>query len=126
MIEVAHTPLARWFFRNFHPEPYRDDLPEWSFAQQDSMLDSNQALSWIVFVRDRERFARLFPGFRVERRTYLPWLSYLLSGGVNLRSFVPRPVAPVVQALDWLAKPWDRLFAIHWHITVRKARGPDT
>jgi len=53
MIEVAHTPFAKFFFRNFHHEPYDDTRGDWRFEQGDSMMDSNQALSWIVFVRDR-------------------------------------------------------------------------
>ena len=43
-------------------------------------------------LRDKDKFHRRFPALRLERRRYLPWLSYLLSGGVNLRSFVPGPL----------------------------------
>ena len=123
MVEITHTPFARWFFRQIHPEPYNDRSQEWSFPERNSMLDSNQALSWMVFVRDEFKFRMRFPKLRLERRRYLPWLSYLLSGGVNLRSFVPKPLAPLVMGLDWLVKPLDRLCAIHWHITVRKVAG---
>ena len=49
MIEVAQYAISRFFFRNFHPEPYRDDLLEWPFAQTILMMDSNQALSWMIF-----------------------------------------------------------------------------
>lgn len=54
------------------------------------MLDSNQALTWIVFDRDRKRFAREFPELTLEQRSFLPWFSYLMSGGVNLRTFFPK------------------------------------
>ena len=54
----------------------------------------NQALSWMVFCRDKDAFHSRFPALHLERRRYLPWLSYLLSGGVNLRSFVPGPLTP--------------------------------
>jgi glycosyltransferase involved in cell wall biosynthesis/SAM-dependent methyltransferase len=121
IVDIPHTPFARFFFSTFHPEPYNDKALEWSFPEGHSMLDSNQALSWIVFFRDGEKFRRMFPALRVEQTRYLPWLSYLLSGGVNLRSFVPRPLAPLLVALDTILKPLDPLFAIHWHITVRKA-----
>src|ERR1035441_6172892 len=67
MIEVAHTPFARFFFRHFHHEPYEDACQEWSFAQRDSMMDSNQALSWMVFVGDRSLFERQYPGLIIEK-----------------------------------------------------------
>jgi SAM-dependent methyltransferase len=121
IIDETHTPFARLFFSKIHPEPYRADAREWSFPQGHTMLDSNQALSWIVFFRDREKFARDFPNLRLEACEYLPWLTYLLSGGVNLRSLVPPSVAPVAASLDKLVKPLDGLFAIHWHLRVRKS-----
>ncbi len=124
MVEVTRTPFARWFFSRLHPEPFNDRAREWSFPPGDTMFDSNQALSWIVFVRDAEQFRRKFPGLRVERRHYLPWFSYLLSGGVNLRSFVPATLAPLAALADWLLRPLDGIFAIHWHITIRKVESP--
>ena len=120
MVDETHTPFAKFFFSKIHPEPYDDRTESWTFPQTDSMLDSNQALSWIVFFRDRERFASRFPRLKMERREYLPWFSYLMSGGVNLRSFAPGFAAPLFVLLDRALSPLDGLFAIHWHITIRK------
>src|SRR5260370_41503482 len=83
MIEVAHTPFARFFFRHFHHEPYDDACSRWSFAQNDSMMDSNQALSCMVFERDRSRFEREYPPLALETLDVSPWLTYFLSGGVT-------------------------------------------
>ena len=58
--------------------------------QQDSMMESNQALSWMVFVRDRDRFEKLFPGLVIEEFAFTPWLAYLISGGVTMRDLIPR------------------------------------
>lgn len=121
MVDETHTPFAKFFFSKVHPEPYDDRASSWSFTQSDSMLDSNQALSWIVFERDREEFARRFPLLKLEKREYLPWFSYLISGGVNLRSFVPRFCAPLFPLLDRALRPLDSAFAIHWRLTVRKS-----
>jgi SAM-dependent methyltransferase len=120
MIEVAHTPFARFFFRNFHHEPYRDELKEWQFAQRDSMMDSNQALSWMVFVRDRNKFKSLFPGLIVEEFGFLPWLSYLLTGGVTGKCLVPKSLTRATIGLEKILRPISPLFALHWHIRVRK------
>jgi hypothetical protein len=84
------------------------------------MLDSNQALSWMVFFRDRAQLSQIAPGLVLEQKQYLPWFSWLLSGGVNLPSFVPRLLTATVGAMDRILRPIDPLFAIHWHLTIRK------
>lgn len=124
MVDETHTPFARFFFSFFHPEPYNDRAPQWSFPAGHSMLDSNQALSWIVFFRDHGSFAKIAPALRLEQWNYLPWFSYLLSGGVNLRSFIPRWLAKLFRAFDRLLTPLDSAFAIHWRLTVRKCDRP--
>lgn len=124
IVDCTHTPFARFFFDRLHPEPYDDEAMSWDFPEGHTMLDSNQALSWIVFERDRQAFAREFPLLEIEQRTYLPWFSYLMSGGVNLRSFFPRLLTPVVRAADTALGPLDPLFAVHWHITLRKRTVP--
>ena len=121
MVDETHTPFARFFFSAFHPEPYDDCAPRWSFPPGHSMLDSNQALAWIVFFRDRACLAKVAPALRLERWNYLPWFSYLLSGGVNLRSFAPRALAPLLALADAALKPLDAAFSIHWRLTIRKS-----
>lgn len=124
IVDVTHTPFARLFFSVFHPEPYNDRASQWDFPPGHTMLDSNQALSWMVFFRDRQQLAHIAPRLAVEQTRCLPWFSYLLSGGVNLPSFVPKPLTPVVRAMDWILRPLDPLFAIHWHMTIRKQAPP--
>ncbi len=120
MIEVPHTPFARFFFDHFHPEPYDDRMPGWSFESSDAMMDANQALSWIVFVRDRVRFGRECPKLELELMGWLPWFSYVLSGGVTRRNLVPGFLVPGVRLADRLLSPLDPLMALHWHVRVRK------
>jgi len=120
MVECAHTPLSRLFFGKIHPEPYLPDSKDWEFSAGSNLFDSNQALSWIVFVRDKAKFESEFPEFIVESKSYLPWFGYLLSGGVNLRSLVPGWGIGLVRFLDEISRMLDPFGAIHWHITLRK------
>ncbi len=122
MVDETHTPFARFFFGTFHPEPYDDRAAQWTFPAGHTMLDSNQALAWMVFFRDHAALSKVAPALELERWNYLPWFSYLLSGGVNLRSFIPRPLAPLFCGLDRALKPVDSVFAIHWRLTIRKRR----
>lgn len=120
MVDMTHTPFARFFLSVFHPEPYNARAIEWDFPAGHTMLDSNQALSWMVFFRDRAKLGKAASDLSLEHWSYLPWFSYLMSGGVNLPSFVPRMLVPLVRTLDTLFRPLDPLFAIHWHLTLRK------
>lgn len=119
MIEVAATPFARFFFSHFHPEPFSPKL-DWSFAQSDSMMDSNQALSWIVFERDYARFQREHRGLILEEKRWLPWLPYLLSGGVTRRDVLPSAIVPAIIGMDRVLRTLYPLFALHWFIRLRK------
>jgi SAM-dependent methyltransferase len=120
LIEVAATPLARFFFGHFHPEPYRAEAQEWRFDQGDSMMDANQALSWMVFQRDRREFEAEFPLLRIEMTQYLPWLPYLLSGGVTKRDLIPRFATRPIIALDRILAGSRPLCALHWFIRLRR------
>jgi len=121
IVDCAHTPFSRFFFGKIHPEPYNWRRQPWDFPEGKTLFDSNQALTWMVFVRDRMRFEREFPRLRIEARTWLPWFGYLCSGGVNLRSLVPGPLVPAFRILDRLSRPLDPLCAIHWHWTLRRS-----
>ena len=122
MIEVAHTPFARFFFRNFHHEPYDDHQADWRFDQSDSMMDSNQALSWIVFERDRGLFEKRYSGFRIEALELMPWFTYFVSGGVTMRYFIPRYMNPLLQGIERILAPAASLFSLYWHIRIRRKK----
>jgi SAM-dependent methyltransferase len=120
MIEIAHTPFARLFFRNFHHEPYNDSRREWSFAQNDSMMESNQALSWIVFERDHAHFARKHPGLKLEVAQLMPWFTYFASGGVTARYLIPRFLNPLFIGFEYLLMPFAPLVSLYWQIRLRR------
>jgi SAM-dependent methyltransferase len=123
MIEIAHTPFARFFFRRFHHEPYDDTCRDWAFAQKDTMMDSNQALAWMVFERDRAKFESRFPALQLELLELMPWLTYFVSGGVTMRYLVPRFMNGPLSLLEGSLKPLAGLCSLYWHIRVRKRRG---
>jgi SAM-dependent methyltransferase len=122
MIEVARSPLAKVIFGKLHPEPFDDHAIDWELHDQKDSYDSNQALSWMVFVRDRRRFEREFPDLVIDRVRPLPWFAYLLSGGVIQRSLIPNAALPLVYRLDDWTLPLARWFGLHWVITLRKTR----
>jgi hypothetical protein len=84
------------------------------------MMDSNQALSWMVFERDLKRFTERYPGLRIEVVELMPWFTYFISGGVTMRYLIPRFLNPMLVAIEQLLKPLERVFTLYWHIRIRK------
>lgn len=120
MIDVAHTPLARLLFGHFHPEAYDMHATRWQLDPSARCGGANQALSWIVFHRDRTAFEGRYPGLRIECVEWLPWLGYLISGGATRRDLVPKALVPAIEALDARTRMLDPLCALHWHLRIRK------
>jgi len=120
LIDVTHSPLARLLFGRFHPEAYRSDREGWLLDTSGTYGGADQALSWVVFHRDRERFERQFPGLRVEVIESLPWLGYLLSGGLTRKNIIPRALVPLISTADQATTALNGLCALHWHIRIRK------
>lgn len=121
MIDVAHTPLSRLIFGRFHPEKYDHNVTEWELDTSGTYGGANQALSWMVFVRDRALFESRFPSLTIECIEYLPWLGYMLSGGGTRRDLIPASLVPAVRALDSVFTTLNPLCALHWHIRLRKS-----
>ena len=119
IIDVAATPFARFFFQHFHPEPFSPGIG-WTFEQSHSMMDANQALTWIVFERDRRRFESEHPGLILEEKRFLPWLPYILSGGVTRRDLLPAATVPVIISADRGLRCLYPFFSLHWFLRIRK------
>jgi SAM-dependent methyltransferase len=123
LVEPYHGPVARWFYaRLFDQEGYDLAAPAWSQSGAGVMNGANQALSYVVFVRDAERFRREFPGLEVAHAAPLTnHVRYLASGGLNFRSLVPAFAAPALRGVEALLAPAARLLALH-HVVVLRRR----
>lgn len=124
LVDPYFGPVARWFYsRLFEQEHFNPAQGSWSAdpGALTTMRGANQALSYIVFVRDRELLLRGHPDLEVVHQAPLGnALRYLLSGGVNFRSLWPAAGAGILRRLEapWaLGRP---AFALHHAIVVRK------
>lgn len=78
--------LARLVYRLLHQERWDATTPDWSFPSTDPW-DSNQALSYLMLIRDRAEFdARWHSRFAMIEPQATVGPSYLLSGGVSHRT----------------------------------------
>ena len=122
MIEPYYGPFARMLFKRLHAsEGFDMAVPRWETEQTlGAMSNANQALSYIVFTRDRETLRREFPQLEVPLDRPHTHLSYILSGGLNFRQLVPNWAAPGVELAERLLSPLNRLLAIQHTIVLRK------
>ena len=122
LIEPYYGPVASMLFqRVFTTESFDPDQAAWETPTHGPMAGANQALSYVVLVRDARRFASRFPELRiVERRPLTNWLRYLLSGGLNFRTLAPVRSDPVLRGMETVLSPAARWLALHHLIVLRK------
>lgn len=120
LIEPFNSRIGRVIYQKFHHEPFDDQVAEWEQNPSGRLSTSNQAIPWIIFSRDREKFEKEFPRLKILRiRPHTP-LRYVLSGGLSLRSLAPPFSFPFFSALDrWLSR-FDRVFPMFQTIVIQK------
>jgi len=123
LIEPYYGLIARPFYRNLHrSEHFNPEQEKWE-AQGETgvMFNANQALSYVVFVRDRLKFQSEFPELEIIEISPLQnYLRYLLSGGLNFRQLVPDSFEGFVKLLEAMLKPISAITALHYIIVLRK------
>jgi SAM-dependent methyltransferase len=90
--------ISKPVLRYLHHEPFDAEAAEWRFASTGPLSGANGALAWIVFVRDREKFAREYPQLRLRRYCPFSPLTYWLAGG--LKSWSLSPGAKAASLID--------------------------
>lgn len=76
-------------FKYMHYEPFNEKALDWKFESTGPLSGANGALTWVVFQRDRAKFAKLFPMLRIEGFTPHSPLRYWLIGGMKNWSLIP-------------------------------------
>ncbi|MBW8877106.1 MAG: methyltransferase domain-containing protein [Acidobacteria bacterium] len=118
MIEPWVTPWSRWVYTRLHHEPFEPAAAEWELPGGGPLSGANGALPWILFQRDRERFAREAPEWRVRAIEPLMPLRYLVSGGVSLRGLVPAGTYPLWRGVERALSPWRQRLAMFAHVVL--------
>lgn len=99
-VEPWVSPWAALVMRIVAHEPFDPDADAWGFDGRRPLSDSNGALPWIMFERDRALFRREFPEWDIDiSRPGMPF-AYLLSGGVSSRLSAPGWSFPFFRYID--------------------------
>ena len=88
MIEPWRNPWSEWVYTHLHSEPFSPDS-DWKIPNYGPLSGANGALPWIVFQRDRALFEAQYPQWLIKNIEPMMPFSYLLSGGVSMRSLMP-------------------------------------
>jgi SAM-dependent methyltransferase len=122
LIDPYYGTIARRFYKKiFDQETFDMTQKEWSNSALGFMNGANQALSYIVFIRDRKEFEKRYPGLEIVYQKPLNnYMRYLLSGGLNFRQVLASFFSPVIRFFEFIFMPVNRIFALHHIIVIRR------
>lgn len=122
MIEPWVSAWSSLVYPRLHHEPFVPSAPEWEFLAGGPMSAANMALPWMMFVRDRGRFEREFPEWRlVLVRPFMPF-RYALSGGVSVRGIAPAWTFGLWRGIERLLEPWMEHLGMFAHIVLERTK----
>ena len=107
--EPAITPISRFFYKLFHPEPFdlsADLLSEESLSSPDDPWDSNQAVPTLLFGRQRKGVEGRLPELAIHQARRFAFIAYPLSGGFRPWSMISASLVRPVLALERLLEPF--------------------
>jgi SAM-dependent methyltransferase len=125
LIEPYYGFVASRFYKNaFETEGFDKDQKDWTNYSLGYMMGANQALSYIVFKRDKEKFEKHYNELEIVlQRPLNNYMSYLFSGGLNFRQLLPSFCLPLLKLFGWMFVPFRRILALHHVIVIRKKLG---
>ena len=119
-IEPANTSWGRFIYKNFHKDERFDTRGGWNLRSNKPLSDANGAMPWIIFVRDRRKFEKLFPHLKILRiQTHTPF-KYIISGGVSFREFLPGWTYPLIDLIEKLVSPLNNYLGMFYTIEIEK------
>lgn len=121
LLDPFYGPAATFLFKRlFRSEGFDKTFPAWETPVAGPMNGANQALSYVIFVRDRGRFEASFPSLRIVHDEPVGnYLRYLVSGGLNFRQLLPDAAAAPLRLVERVLSPLRHVLALH-HVVVLK------
>jgi len=124
LLEPYYGPFATFMYKRlFRTEGFDKNYPSWETPATGPMNGANQALSFIVFIRDRDQFELKHPTLKiVDQQRASNYLKYLFSGGLNFRQIFPDSFTGLISLLEKMISPLNRWVALHHVVVIRKER----
>lgn len=120
MVEPANTLWSRFIYKTFHHEPFDPGQADWKLPQGGRMSVANDALPWIVFVRDKQKFLAEHPNLEIGLlENFMPF-SYLISGGLSKPQLIPSAAFFLVRGLERCLTPLNNLVGMFMRVKLVK------
>ncbi len=125
ILEPYPSLFSSIVYKLFHPEPFIFDVDY--FKKGDSIetkdpWDSNQAISYILFFKNRKKFLDYFKNigidFKFVKIKRLSCILYPLSGGFENRQLIPDFLIPFFKVIEVLFTPLRALFAFRDYVVI--------
>jgi len=124
LIEPYYGYLSDKIHTKIHKDEFFDKQQlAWETGQCSNqyMTGANQALSYIIFNRDKKIFEERFPELEIVYCSVLNnYIRYLVSGGVNFKQLMPDFLEGLLKVFEKLLKPFNKVFGLHHLIVIRK------
>jgi len=121
LIEPFHGPLSRFIHNHMHKNEFYDRNASAIKNTNLPMSDANQALSHIVFFREKFFFKKKYSSLEiVQFRKINSYLRYIMSGGINFKQLLPDFMIPIIRLVEIIFTPISYFFCIHYLIVIRK------
>ena len=118
-VEPYWSPVAKFIYKHVHFEPYDERAPDWLIESGRPGTSSNQAMSYLLMKRDKEKFEKMFPDLQLVYQRRFGFIRYMATGGIWVGPFLPGFAYTILKYIEWVLHPLMPLLAIS-HIFVWK------
>ncbi len=119
MIEPANSVWSRFVYR-FHHERFDPAMIGWRVKGKGRLSDSNQALPWIIFTRDRQIFEQKFPHLFIQECSLHTPFTYVLSGGLSKPQFLPSALFSFMTKIETILSPLNPFLGMFMTVVLEK------
>lgn len=100
LIEPWQSAWSEFVYTKLHHEPFDPDQVSWKLPPSGPLSGGNDALPWIIFKRDLDRFRQEHPSWQIQSIEPGFPVSYLLSGGISMRSLLPGWMFAIINNIE--------------------------
>jgi hypothetical protein len=123
LIEPYYGTLAKFIYKRIHQSEYFDQKESFDFKIKDktAMEKANQALSYIYFIKNKEKFQKNFPQLEIVHTSIFGnYLRFIFSGGLNFRKILPDFLMSLIKIIENILFPLKKILGLHYLIVIRK------